>query len=111
MNSLNVFDQKKAELSPGTSFSGFAGQNLMITHLHFKAGAVGSIHAHPHEQLTLVLQGEITFTLNDERRLLKTGDVVAIPSNIPHGVFAQTDAEVLDIFTPIREDLMAKLNG
>ena len=65
MNTHNVFDQKRAELAPGVSFSGIAGQHLMVTHLHFKAGAVGNIHAHPHEQLTLVLRGEITFILEE----------------------------------------------
>jgi quercetin dioxygenase-like cupin family protein len=96
-------------LSAGVSLSGFTGEQLMVTHLLFEAGAVGAIHAHPHEQITVVLSGEIEFTLGEESKVLKAGEAVAIPGNMRHGVVARTQAEVLDIFTPIRADLVEKL--
>jgi quercetin dioxygenase-like cupin family protein len=106
----NLFQRhQRGALAPQISFAAQAGETLMVTHLIFEAGAVGALHEHPHEQLTLVLSGEIEFALGDECRTLKAGDAVTVPGNMPHGAVALSRAEVLDIFTPIRSDLLAKL--
>lgn len=110
MKTSNLLEQQASETAPLTHMCGFAGQELMMTRITFEAGAIGTSHAHPHEQMTIVLRGEIEFTLGDEHRLLKAGDVVSIPSAIYHGVVARTAAEVLDVFTPVRQDLIEKLN-
>lgn len=110
MKTSNLFGQPAVETAPKTHMGGFAGQELMMTRIIFEAGAIGTTHAHPHEQMTIVLRGEIEFTLGEERQVLKTGDVVSIPGDIYHGVVALTDAEVLDVFTPVRSDLRQKLN-
>ena len=109
MNTRSLFDQHRVALAPGISLTGFPGENLMVTHLRFEAGAEGALHAHPHEQLTVVLSGEVEFTLGEERRALTAGDAVAVPGNVSHGLFARTRSEVLDIFTPVRADLVEKL--
>lgn len=104
-----LFTKDKVETDPGIHTSGFTGEQLMVTHMHFAAGAVGASHAHPHEQLSIVLRGEIEFTLGEERSVLKAGESVSIPSNVVHSVVALTETELLDIFTPLRADLMEKL--
>ena len=109
MKTSNLFGQQKVETAPQIYTAGFTGDNLMVTHLIFEAGAVGTLHAHPHEQMTVILRGEMEFTLGDERKVLKAGDVLAIPSNVTHGVVALTETELLDIFTPVRTDLAEKL--
>lgn len=110
MKTDHLFSEKSLEMSPGIMASGFTGQQLMVTHLIFEAGAVGASHSHPHEQMTIILQGEVEFTLGEERQVLHTGDVLNIPSNVVHGVVALTRTEMLDIFTPLRVDLVEKLN-
>ena len=109
MKTALLFDSPKKETSAGIHMSGFAGEQLMTTHLLFEAGAIGASHAHPHEQLTVVLRGEMEFTLGEERSVLKAGEALAIPSNVVHGARALTEAEVLDIFTPVRADLIETL--
>src|ERR1700737_2252052 len=109
MKTSHLFTQKTIEMSPRVYASGFAGEQLMVTHLVFAAGAVGAKHAHSHEQMTIVLRGEMEFTLGEERKILKTGEVIAIPGNVVHGVLALTETELLDIFTPVRVDLIGKL--
>ena len=111
MNTAQLFTGKKIPLAPGIAFSAVTGSQLMVAHLRFAAGAEGAIHSHPHEQITLVLSGEVTFTLGSERMRLHAGDAVTIPADTPHGLLAQTVAEVLDIFTPVREDLLSKLSS
>jgi quercetin dioxygenase-like cupin family protein len=85
------------------------GQNLMICRLRFDPFVVTAEHAHPHEQMTLVMQGKVKFILGSEERIVKAGDVLQFPSNHWHGA-TMLDEEVvlIDIFTPIREDFLAK---
>ena len=109
METGNVFTTQRVALAPQISFTGFTGEALMVTHLIFEAGAVGAVHSHPHEQITLALSGEVEFTLGEERLTLQAGDAVAVPGNMRHGAVALSRAELLDIFTPVRADLKAKL--
>ena len=64
-------------------------------------------HSHPHEQLSYVAEGEILFFLGDQKFHLKTGDMFAVPGNIPHSVQLLTaKVRLVDTFTPIREDFL-----
>ena len=69
------------------------------------AGAVAARHAHPNEQVGLVIDGTIDFEIGGERRLLNPGDTYVIPGNVPHEAIAGPAGCVLiDVFTPIRAD-------
>jgi quercetin dioxygenase-like cupin family protein len=109
MKTSNFFGQEAAELSPRLHTQGFVGEQLMVTRVTFEAGGVGALHSHPHEQMTIVLSGEVEFTLGDESKIIKTGDAVSIPGNMVHGAKALTEAILLDIFNPVREDIAQKL--
>ena len=64
-------------------------------------------HAHPHEQISYVAEGEILFCIEDEKHRLGAGDVFTVPSNVPHSVQLLTDkVRLVDTFTPIREDFL-----
>ena len=84
------------------------GQNIMICRLRFDPFVITPPHQHPHEQLTLVMQGKVKFILGDEERIVSAGDTLHFPSNHWHGA-TMLDEEVvlLDIFSPIREDFLA----
>jgi quercetin dioxygenase-like cupin family protein len=69
-----------------------------------EAGADMPIHSHIHEQVAHVLKGKFELIVNGEPRILEPGIVAVIPPNIPHGGHAITDCELLDVFTPERED-------
>lgn len=84
------------------------GQGIMICRLRFDPHVVTPAHSHPHEQMTLVMQGKVRFILGDEERIVSAGDVLHFPSNHWHGA-TMLDEEVvlLDIFSPIREDFLS----
>jgi quercetin dioxygenase-like cupin family protein len=66
-------------------------------------------HAHPHEQVSYVVEGEVLFFLDGQPTRLKAGDMVTIPASIPHCLQVLTaHARLIDAFTPIREDFLAK---
>lgn len=87
------------------------GQQLMMMEVHFEAGAVGALHAHPHEQMTYCLRGRFEFTVDGRRHPLGPGDTLRIPGGAMHGVVALEDGALLDAFTPLREDLLRGRQG
>ena len=83
------------------------GQDIMICKLRFDPFVVTPAHSHPHEQMTLVMQGKVKFILGNETQIVAAGDVLHFPSNHWHGA-TMLDEEVIliDIFSPIREDFL-----
>ncbi|WP_222984919.1 cupin domain-containing protein [Flagellimonas meishanensis] len=61
-------------------------------------------HHHVHEQIMHVVQGRFEFTLDGKTAVYEPGDVVLIPSNIPHSGKALTDCKLMDVFSPVREE-------
>lgn len=93
------------ELLPGVNARTFWGDNLLLAVVDLEANAIIPPHSHPHEQGGLVIEGELEFTIGDEIRLAKTGDLYIIPGGVEHGVRVGIQpARVLDIFSPVREE-------
>ncbi len=84
------------------------GGKLMMVEVSFTAGGIGSEHDHPHEQTTYCLAGEFVFAVGSESRTLKPGDTVFIPAAARHGTRCVKEGRLLDVFTPQREDFLAK---
>ena len=78
---------------------------LSVMYVHIKAGAPLPEHHHPHEQITNIIEGELKMTVGGISKTCVPGDVVVIPSNVPHSAVALTDCRVMDVFNPPREDL------
>jgi quercetin dioxygenase-like cupin family protein len=96
-------------LSSREVIKGYTGRAIhtgTITLMYWtvEAGADMPIHSHIHEQIAHVLKGKFELIVNGEPRILEPGIVAVIPPNIPHGGHAITDCELLDVFTPERED-------
>jgi quercetin dioxygenase-like cupin family protein len=79
---------------------------LMTVKVAFKKGGVGAMHHHHHSQTSYVASGSFEITINDEKQVLKAGDVYYIPSNVPHGAVALEDGVLIDSFSPMREDFL-----
>ncbi len=79
-------------------------EHLTVARIHLKAGAVVPVHDHANEQVANVLVGRLRFTIGGEEAIVSGGESIAIPSGVPHEVAALTDALVIDVFSPRRED-------
>jgi len=82
------------------------GTELMMVRVEFKAGAIGALHQHPHRQATYVIAGRFDVTVGDERTELVAGDCFYAAADIVHGVRALEDGALIDVFTPVRKDLL-----
>jgi quercetin dioxygenase-like cupin family protein len=83
------------------------GDKGMVVFWKMKAGARAERHQHPHEQIFWMISGRMEFDLNGEKRTCVAGDVGVIPGNTPHAAFFPEDTEVIDVFAPPREDMLA----
>ncbi|MBE5039108.1 cupin domain-containing protein [Ructibacterium gallinarum] len=79
---------------------------LMMVEVTFDKGGIGSVHTHPHEQISYVVRGSFLFDLDGEKVTVKAGDSLYIPSGLPHGNEALEDGVLVDVFTPQREDFL-----
>lgn len=81
------------------------GAHITMGVLELEPNSVVPEHQHHHEQLGMVVQGSMTFTIGGERRHLVAGDTYNIPGNVPHGVVTGPGgAVVIDVFSPVRDD-------
>jgi quercetin dioxygenase-like cupin family protein len=78
--------------------------NMTFALWDIDAGASLPEHAHPHEQVVHLLEGELSLTVAGINKVMKTGSVAVIPSNARHFGKAVTTCRVLDVFYPVRED-------
>jgi len=77
---------------------------LMLVRHTFTRGWTGARHSHPHDQLVYIVRGRIRFEAEGKAWDLRPGDSLVVEGNIEHQASALEDSEVLDIFTPYRED-------
>jgi quercetin dioxygenase-like cupin family protein len=83
------------------------GERMMLAHVYLKKGAVVPRHAHDNEQLTYLLEGALRFSIGEdgaEQIILRAGEVLVIPSNVPHEAEALEDTLDVDVFCPPRQD-------
>ena len=97
----------KAELKPGLERRLVSTERMMLAHVYFEPGAVVPTHAHENEQLTYILEGTLRFWLGeDEAEVVDVhaGEVLHIPSWLPHRAEALERTLDVDIFCPPRQD-------
>jgi quercetin dioxygenase-like cupin family protein len=99
---LNTLPSK--ELMPGYHGKMVHGNQLTWAFWTVEKGAVVPEHQHPHEQIMHVVEGDFEFTLDGETKICKPGDIVHIPSNLPHSGKAITPCKLMDVFSPVREE-------
>ncbi len=77
---------------------------MMIVKVAFEKGAVGTLHQHPHTQASYVSKGVFDITIDGKTERLGAGDVYFVPSDQIHGAVCIEKGELVDVFTPMRED-------
>ena len=100
-------DQEPIEIVAGLTFQPILGGNLMANFVSFEPNVTAPEHWHDEEQMSIVLEGEFEFEVGGEKKLIKRGEAVLIPPNVPHAArtYDSTCLE-LDIFNPPRHGLL-----
>ena len=99
------FDEMTVEHPfPGVERTSFDSGGATVTRYRFGAGASFPLHRHDQEQVTVILQGRVTFAVGDEQQPLGPGDWSVVPGGVEHGLRAgEHGAEFLAVVVPRRE--------
>jgi quercetin dioxygenase-like cupin family protein len=99
-----VEDLPTKEPMPGFKGKFVHSDNMSVAHWRIAGSSMAPLHAHPHEQATMVVEGEFELTIAGETQVLKPGVMAVIPPNVEHSGIAITDCYLIDVFHPVRED-------
>lgn len=95
---------RKEDLKPKVSRKVISGERVTMAQIFLARDAVVPKHQHESEQISYLLEGAVRFELEGREILVRKGEVLVIPSNVPHAVIALEDTVALDVFSPIRSD-------
>ena len=95
--------------SEGVERQVVVGRSVMVCRFRFAPMLVTPEHSHPHEQVSIVVRGRVRFFIEGEERIASPGDVLHFPPECWHGAtMMEEEVELIDIFSPIREDFLGK---
>jgi quercetin dioxygenase-like cupin family protein len=95
------------EMVPGLAFQPVLGENVMVNFVRFAPHTEAPLHWHDEEQISFVLEGELEFEIGGEKRVLRRGDALVIPPNVPHAARThEGDCLEVDVFCPPRRGLL-----
>jgi quercetin dioxygenase-like cupin family protein len=96
------------EVAEGIQRRVITGERMMIARIYLEKGSIVPFHFHENEQVTYVLEGALRFWLGEgqvrQEVVVRAGEVLVIPSNLPHEVEALEDTMDVDVFNPPRQD-------
>ena len=95
---------EQEQLNPRRARRASHGANTTIARLEIQKNAVVPEHGHVNEQASMVESGALKFFIEGREQIVRGGEVLTIPPNVPHGVEALEDTVVVDVFSPARED-------
>ena len=87
------------------------GERMMLAHVYLDKGCIVPKHSHENEQITYILDGALRFWIGEngeEETIVRAGEVLVIPSGVPHKAEALEDTLDVDIFSPPRQDWLDK---
>ncbi len=84
------------------------GDQAMLARVMLQKGGFVPEHSHPNEQITYIVSGALEFTIAGASHVVRAGEILVIPANLPHSALALEDTEDLDLFAPPRQDWIDK---
>lgn len=99
------------EMVPGLTFQPVLGEKLMVNFVSFAPHTEAPRHWHDEEQVSFVIEGEFEFEVGDEKRMVRRGEAIVIPPNVPHAArtYDSTCLEI-DVFHPPRQGVVDAMN-
>jgi len=101
---VRLADMPTEHLNPLLDRQFVTGEKSMLARLILRAGCVVPLHSHENEQITYILEGALKFSVQGKEVIVRAGEILVIPSNVPHSAEALEDTVDLDVFCPPRAD-------
>ncbi len=100
-------DMPRERVTDALSRRLITGERMMLAQVYLDKGCIVPRHSHENEQLTYILEGSVRFWIGEdgeEELVVRAGQVLHIPSNVPHMAEALEDTLDVDVFSPPRQD-------
>lgn len=101
---IRLQDMPVEHLNPLIDRQFVAGERSMLARIILRKGSIVPLHSHDNEQITYVLDGALKFVIEGKELIVRSGEILVIPSHVPHSAEALEDTVDLDIFCPPRAD-------
>lgn len=95
---------EKEQVNPTFTRQVIHAETMTVARLFLKKGCFVPEHSHHNEQISMVEQGSLQFVMEGQTLTVKAGEVLRIPPHVPHSAEALEDSNVVDLFSPPRED-------
>ena len=96
------------DLNPLLQRHFIVGDDIMVARVLLKKGCIVPLHSNHNEQFTYILEGALKFWIDGKEIVVRAGEVLTIPRNMPHKAEALEDTVDLDVFNPPRADWINK---
>lgn len=107
MNYYNLKEAPEKEIIKGYLARYVHTPNMTIQYCRIASGSPMPEHFHPHEQISMVIEGKFEMELEGRKMLLEEGSALTIPPNVRHSGMPLTDCYIIDVFHPRRDDFAA----
>ena len=101
---IRLNDMPVEHLNPLIDRQFVAGDRTMLARIILRKGSIVPLHSHENEQIAYVLDGALKFVIQGKELIVRSGEILVIPPNLPHSAEALEDTVDLDIFCPPRAD-------
>ena len=95
---------RKEQMNPKVSRKVVNGERMTVAQISIAKDGSVPVHQHENEQMTYVMEGVLKFDIGGRETIVRKGEILHIPSSVPHGVVALEDSMSVEIFVPVRED-------
>jgi quercetin dioxygenase-like cupin family protein len=104
-------DVEVEQLNPLFERQLIVGDKMMLSRIILRKGFVVPLHQHENEQISYIVEGALKFWIDEREIVVRAGEVLCIPPNMPHKAEAMEDTLDFDIFYPPRADWLSKTDA
>lgn len=101
-------DLPREAVTPALGRKIITGERVMMAHIWLDQGCVVPEHSHEAEQLSWIFSGALKFIIGGETVVVRAGEMLVIPSWVPHEAVALEPTYEMDVFSPIRRDWLER---
>ena len=95
-------------INPTISRQFISGERVTVARFELKRGGVVPRHSHENEQVSYIVSGALKFVMDDREIVVRGGELIQIPPNVPHAAEVVEDCVAIDVFSPVRQDWIDK---
>ena len=104
-------DVPTEHINPSIARQFISAERVTIARFELKRAGIVPRHAHENEQVSYIVSGALKFVFDDREIVVRGGELIQIPPNVPHAAEVIEDCIAFDVFSPVRQDWIDKTDS